>query len=196
MSISLAVLPHAQIIRSLGNSYWLVFIFRSWQSLVLLPTMKHARHQKFETDCSQRNISPSSKFNGSLLDCCRCQWPNYPFPFEIFLSSRRCLCWLWCALMRESKLSWIIKFCVLQWQVGRHGPTQEFVFFSIFTSIGNGSTRASIFTSVGDGSARASIFTSVSDGSTRAAIFREAFRLLKCLKMLKHQNWVYNFKRN
>ena len=49
-------------------------------------------------------------------NCSRRQWANDPFPFDSFLSPVRRLCRLWCLLMHESKLPWII--CGIQWYMG------------------------------------------------------------------------------
>ena len=38
------------------------------------------------------------------FDCRRRQWSTDPFPFKIFLSPLRRLCWLWCVLMRDNNV--------------------------------------------------------------------------------------------
>lgn len=90
-SMTLAVLPHARVINSHRNGYWLVFVVRSRKTLVL-PTIqcqKHkttighcvpAVHTPHRCACQQHQKSwPSSKFEVVVADVSHPQWP-LPIP--------------------------------------------------------------------------------------------------------------------
>ena len=112
-SINPAFPPHAGVVSSLRNSCWLVFIFRSGKSLVL-PAIQRAWSRKLETYSRPHDDSlVSFRFivrcgcsdqmtPFSVTKWPHCQLPNDSFPFEIFLSPLRRLCWLWCLLMSQS----------------------------------------------------------------------------------------------
>ena len=80
-SVSLAVFPHARVVSIVRNSDWLVFIFRLGKS----PAMQRAWLRKLETDWTLRD-NGLVRFRFKVRwDRKKCQWPNDPFPFGIFL---------------------------------------------------------------------------------------------------------------
>ena len=167
--ISPALLPHARVGNSQTNSYGTVFSFRSGMALFFFffqfcNALTSKTRNWLDTAWQQ-----FTEFN-IRSNCGRCQWPNDPFPFEIFLSSLCRLCSLLYVLMRESKLSRII--WGLEWYVVRCRSIQVLVFSSVIVFVANSSIIAAILIRrLGCVNIEKWIYNFKSDWAGRKAIF-------------------------
>ena len=159
MDISLALLPHAVVISSFRSSILACVYFQigkvpCFTNNATCMTMKT---QNWLGTMWQQPWVSSSKFTVIVVNVNDPMTPSHPiFSCLLFTicvdydvawcMTPNCLplhhlCRLWCSLMCESKLSWII--CGHQWYLGQHQSGQVFIFSWIF--VGNGSIRTTMF---------------------------------------------------
>ena len=109
-------------------------LFLDWENPLFYQQCIMCDTKKLETDCYNLKVD---------CNCSRCQRPNDPFPFKIFLSPLCHLCSLWHVSMCESKFSSII--CVFLNGMWDGVSPYKCSFSSSVSSVGNVSIRAIIF---------------------------------------------------
>ena len=85
--LSQALLSHAWVVNSLGNSYWIWFIFRLWKTFVL-PIMQWAWRQRLKADWTLCDNSSGS--NDSMQIVAQYVSDLWPLNSQDFLISSLC----------------------------------------------------------------------------------------------------------